>query len=177
MRPIIRKWLAGRGHVLEELGLSRGQVRVDLAAVSAVLHGVELKSDCDSLRRLPAQAELYGKVFDYMTLAVGAKHLPRAAALVPRWWGLLQVTESGRVKVLRRGRRNAGVDARTLAELLWLEEGLALLEACGAARGMRGKPRRLVWDRLCEVLPAHEIAAAVRLQLCTRGAGAGCSRG
>ncbi len=37
--------------VIEELGLCRGQVRVDVAVVNGLLHGYEIKSDRDSLRR------------------------------------------------------------------------------------------------------------------------------
>lgn len=173
MRPVLRTWLAGRGRVvLEELGLSCGRVRVDLAAVGAELHGVELKSDRDSLRRLPGQAALYGKIFDRVTLAVGGRRLPEALALVPDWWGVARVTPDLQLEEVRRGERNAGVDPRTLVELLWHEEALALLAARGAARGVRGKPRRIVWDRVCETLSKREIAAAVRRQLRARGAGA-----
>ncbi|HET7057847.1 MAG TPA: sce7726 family protein, partial [Nitrospiraceae bacterium] len=46
--------------IIEELGLCRGQVRVDLSVVNGLLHGYEIKSDRDSLRRLRSQAELYG---------------------------------------------------------------------------------------------------------------------
>lgn len=38
--------------VIEELGLCRGQVRVDVSVVNGLLHGYEIKSDRDSLRRL-----------------------------------------------------------------------------------------------------------------------------
>ena len=47
--------------VIEELGLCRGQVRVDVAVVNGLLHGYEIKSDRDSLRRLGVQVEVYGK--------------------------------------------------------------------------------------------------------------------
>ena len=53
-------------------------------------------------------------------------------------------------------------------ELLWLDEALSLLEKRGVARGVRGKPRRIVWDRLCEQLEVDEIAAAVRSHLKAR---------
>ena len=63
---------------IEELGLCRGQVRVDLSVVNGLLHGYEIKSDRDSLRRLSGQVELYGKVFDRATLVVGERHLAEA---------------------------------------------------------------------------------------------------
>jgi hypothetical protein len=38
---------------------------------------------------------------------------------------------------------NPAPDPRAMAEFLWRDDALALLEARGAARGMRGKPRRV----------------------------------
>jgi hypothetical protein len=48
---------------------------------------------------------------------------------------------------------------------------MALLEERNAARGVRGKPRRIVWDRVCDRFGVDEIAAAVRARLKTRAAG------
>ena len=155
-------------HVIEELGLCRGQARVDVAVVNGLIHGYEIKSDQDSLRRLDSQVRFYGKVVDRATLVVGSHHATTAPKLVPEWWGVQHVRHSingFRIKSVRRARRNPGKDPRSLAELLWLDDALALLEDCGAIRGLRGKPRKVVWDRLCECLTANEIDAAVRAKL------------
>ena len=77
--------------VLDELGVCRGEVRVDVAVVNGKIHGYEIKSDRDSLRRLAGQVELYGKVLDQATLVVGERHFDAAAAMLPEWWGLLLV--------------------------------------------------------------------------------------
>jgi hypothetical protein len=154
--------------VVDELGLCRGSVRVDVAAVNGILHGYEIKSDRDSLHRLDGQVEVYSKVLDRATLVVGPRHIETASQMVPDWWGILLVqgeAEAPTLKMVRRGRKNRGVDARALVELLWLDDALALLEAHGAARGVRGKPRRVVWDRVCEHVSRAEIADAVRRHL------------
>lgn len=153
---------------IHELGLCRGRVRVDLAVVNGLLHGYEIKSDRDSLRRLAAQVDLYGRVLDRATLVVGASHAEDAIALVPDWWEVLVVEDhAGEPGLVRRreGRANPTRDARALVELLWLDEAVALLECRELARGVRGKPRRIVWDRVCEHLSTDEIAAAVRGRL------------
>lgn len=169
IRPGLRAYLQAPGAVLiEELGICRGQVRADLAVVSDTLHGYEIKSDRDSLRRLAGQAGLYGKVFERMTMVVGLRHLEKVRRVVPASWGLLVVGEGPCFSPVREARRNDELDPRCLVELLWLDEALALLEARGAARGVRGKPRRVVWDRVCERLTTDEIAAAVRAALRTR---------
>jgi hypothetical protein len=157
--------------LIEELGLCRGKVRIDLAVVNRLLHGFEIKSDRDSLRRLLPQAEVYSRVFERMTLVVGDRHLSEAMGLVPGWWGILRIEQTRndvRFRIIRRGCRNPAIDPRTLVELLWRDEALELLTARGAARGARGKPRSFVWDRLCEHLDLKEIAATVCASLKAR---------
>lgn len=174
IRPVLRDRLR-RQHaeeadtvLIEELGLCRGRVRVDLAVVNGSLHGFEIKSDRDSLKRLATQVDLYSQVLDRATLVVGERFAPLATSLVPEWWGVVRVSSKPtglRFTTLRRSRLNPQRNARMLAELLWSGQALALLEEHGAARGMRGKPRRVLWDRVCECLSVGEIAAAVRDRL------------
>jgi hypothetical protein len=156
---------------IEELGLCRGQVRVDIAVVNGHLHGYEIKSDRDGLRRLPGQVRVYGSVLDRATLVVGGRHLGHALELLPEWWGVLRVERGHRLPrlvMVRRGRNNPGRDPRALAELLWLDDAIQLLAQHGAARGVRGKPRPVVWDRLRDCISPEEIAAAVRARLKAR---------
>lgn len=157
--------------LIEELGLCRGQVRVDLSVVNGLLHGYEIKSDRDSLRRLNGQIELYGKVFDRATLVVGERHLAEALDSVPKWWGILLARRSAKglqLKTVRSPGNNPKKDPRALVELLWLDDALALLEERDAARGFRGKARWIVWDRVCELCSLSEIARAVRAHLKAR---------
>lgn len=151
--------------IIEELGLCRGRVRVDLAVVNGILHGYEIKSDRDSLHRLGSQIEFYGKTLDRVTLVVGERHLAGAIEMVPNWWGVLEIQMSARklrFKRLRRSRQNPCRDPRSLVELLWLDDAVALLEERGAAKGIRGKPRCVVWDRICQHFAEDEIAETVR---------------
>jgi hypothetical protein len=157
--------------LLEELGICRGQVRIDIAVVNGSVHGYEIKSDRDSLRRLAGQVELYSRVLDSATLVVGDRHLAEALKFLPKWWGVLRVEETSgppRFRAVRRAANNPHRDSRSLVELLWLDDALVLLEAADAARGVRGKPRCVVWDRVCEKLSIDEIALAVRSRLKAR---------
>ena len=61
--------------VLDELGLRHGVARVDVAVVNGYLHGFEIKSDSDTLDRLPSQVTIYNAVLDRATLVVGEKHI------------------------------------------------------------------------------------------------------
>lgn len=177
IRPALRALLLRRHAsesgtvILDELGICRGLARVDVAVVNGIVHGYEIKSDRDSLRRLAAQADLYGRVLDRATLVVGERHLDEALEVVPAWWGVLRVgsTASGpRLVRHRRGDLNLRRDARALVEFLWLEDAMALLERRDETRGVRGMSRRFVWDRICERIDMEEIDAAVRSQLKAR---------
>jgi len=155
--------------VVEELGIRQGKARVDIAVVNGLFHGYEIKSACDTMQRLPQQIRFYDEVFDCVTLVLSERHLQHAFELVPEWWEILLATPEPRgeiaFEVLRAGRANRDVNARAIAELLWRDEAILMLSERDAARGYLSKPRRLIWDRLCEVYNLEEIKEAVRLRL------------
>lgn len=153
---------------IDELGLCQGSARVDLAVINGQLHGYEIKSERDNLRRLSAQVALYGRVFDRITLVCSERHVYKALDIIPDWWAVLRIVHTNQnptFKLIRRGRKNPSRDARALVEFLWMEEAVALLTQRHAIRGMRGKPRATLWNKLCEILKLEEVAAAVRAHL------------
>ena len=157
--------------VIEELGLCRGQVRLDIAVVNGLLHGYEIKSDRDSLYRLRKQVEIYSKVLDRATLVVGDRFLTAASDAVPSWWGLLHAQvmfDQVRLRTVRCSQRNPQRDPRYSVEMLWSNHAIEILEQRGAARGVRRKPRRVIWDRVCDRFSVDEIAEAVRVGLKAR---------
>jgi hypothetical protein len=176
-RKLLARYYKGQDClVFEELGLRHGLCRIDLLVANGLLHGFELKSDADSLKRLALQAEVYSSVLDKVTLVVGGRHLAGALGLVPDWWGITSVSLGGRGSCSfvseRRGRLNRSVDKERLAKLLWRDEALELLEEMGAAEGVRFKPRPYIYARLGEVGDLNVIRARVCRQLKVRGGGA-----
>ena len=157
--------------IIDELGLCCGKVRVDLVVVNDKLRGYEIKSDKDTLDRLPRQINIYDKVLDEATIVVGRRHLESAEKIVPNWWGLLLCETNSKgihFKTYRQGNENPGKDSRALVELLWSNEAINLLENKNAAYGVRSKPRKYIWDRVCECFKLEEIATEVRTVLKTR---------
>ncbi|TKJ40670.1 hypothetical protein CEE37_06820 [candidate division LCP-89 bacterium B3_LCP] len=151
--------------LIEELGLCRGQVRVDFVVVERLLHGFEIKSDKDDLRRLTRQVDFYSRVLDKATIVVGTRHLIKMQNSVPDWWGILCYEHKANglhFNTIRLERKNPQRDPRSLVELLWLDEAIALLEGKNAAMGVRSKPRRYVWDKVCRYFEVEEIAKNVR---------------
>ena len=156
---------------IEELGICQGRTRIDVAVINGAFHGYEIKSDRDSLRRLPGQVKMYNKVVDKATLVVGQRHLDDSMALVSDWWGIIQVETDRReirFRTIREGSNNPHIEATALVQLLWREDAIGLLDERGAAHGVRSKPRRVLWDRICEQFNVEEIALAVRAKLMDR---------
>ena len=155
--------------ILDELGICQGDYRVDVAVVNGALHGYEIKSDRDTLARLPAQVAAYGRVFDFLTLVTGPRYADRVSSHVPDWWGVMVAEPGGGdalvLSTVRHREQNPQTDIRATAELLWKEEALAVLTERVPSRGLKSKPRGHLWDMLAAEVPEAELRAIVRATL------------
>ena len=152
--------------VINELGLSHGSVRIDIAVVNGHIHGLELKADADTLERLPRQIEGYGKAVDRATLVTAERHLKKALQVIPDWWGVVAVTstESKRIEFrrVRFDKQNRGVDPLTLAKLMWRDEVLAILEKIELNKKFSRAPRSVLYKELVSRVSRKDLAALVR---------------
>lgn len=111
---------------------------LDVLVVARELHGYEIKSDRDTLRRLQQQAACYGAHLHRMTLVVGERHRDKAIAIIPDWWGVLTARElEGSVvfEATREAGDNPQGDRLRLDRFLWRPEAWAAVQALGLARG------------------------------------------
>ena len=152
--------------IIDELGLHHGDARVDIAVVNGVMHGYEIKSDQDTLLRLPEQIQVYNSVFDKMTLVVGKSHLYEAIKMIPDWWGVIvaKADVDGNVvfNTIRKEENNKKQNQLSVAKLLWREEALRILEDIDEAKGLRSKPRDLIYTKLSTVLDQKTLNKKVR---------------
>jgi hypothetical protein len=157
--------------IVNEMGVLKGGCRIDVAVINGRLEGFEIKSDRDTLDRLPRQAEAYGRVFDRVTAVCGPRHVEEAKLYVPCWWGIAaaQPTDGGvRIVQRRSPRTNPNVEPEAVVQLLWREETLAALEMLGKADGLRSKPRQVLWRALAETQSPRALRRLVRKQLRAR---------
>lgn len=157
--------------IINELAVCGGQSRVDVAVVNGILHGYEIKSESDTLCRLPTQMEDYNKVFERVTIVAAEEYIPKVRELVPSWWGIMAVVNrKGKVtlKSLKKGRKNPSVDAMALVQLLWREEALEILKEKGLHRGYLSKPKRNIYERIVETVPLEELKHIVNHKLKVR---------
>lgn len=162
--------------IVEEFGCN--SARIDVAVINGALHAFEIKSDSDSLDRLPLQIEAYRGVFEYVTLICGQRLLKQARTLVPKWWGLQSAHyERGGVLLqeLRTPRANPRQNKLALAKMLWKTEALACLRKYGHKVVTSRTAAEQVTLAVAEHIPMPELNEEVRQAIKLRG-GSGFAR-
>lgn len=157
--------------MLNELGILNGTTRIDIAVINGEMEGYELKSERDTLERLPTQRDLYNKVLDRISLVVAENHRAAALAIIPQWWGLsiaVNCKFGVEIRQERLPKFNPTIDASSLASLLWRDEALDLLKRFDADKGVRSKPREVIYERIAEALDINLIRYEVRSTLKAR---------
>lgn len=159
------------GRVIEELGLQSGEARVDIAIANGSLHGIEIKSEADTLDRLAAQVTVYSRVFDHVCIICGENHCDKVVQMVPAWWEVRVASiDAGQVVLAerRKGRNNPNLDPVSLLQLLWRDELTKFLRSKGVVSGLQQSKRKL-WQLGSVVSSINEIRDHVREVLKVRG--------
>lgn len=178
IRSALRQYLA-KEHannpdtlILDELGLQHGAVRVDMVVINHCLHGYELKSDKDTLERLPEQIRNYNLILDRVTLVVGYRHAYQAIKMIPEWWGIM-IAEKGSQEIInfitmREPKDNLSLDSLAVSRLLWRDEAISLLDEVASADGFRSKSRETIYSKLVQTTNIETLRSKVRKQLVSR---------
>lgn len=156
--------------VIPEMALAGHQVRIDIGVVNGQMIGYEIKSDHDTLRRLPDQLDIYTKVFDKLTVICGPVHLNKVRDMVPSYCGILVATREGGQDLLEVERtpvQSPDLDGFRLASMLWNEEARALLMSHGI-KGVSKMRRHELWRRIASLFDVKFISDHVRLTLKAR---------
>lgn len=148
---------------LEEVECWRGYTRADyLGATRSSLAVIEIKSDCDSLRRFDEQVRIYSAVADHVTLIVGWKLAADALRAAPSWWSVVlaerEETRGVRFVRLRDGAANPCVSASALAAMLPVAEVRRLARNAGLASNVPAHELR-------EIAAAHVSNSEIRMSI------------
>jgi hypothetical protein len=158
--------------VIGELGLGHGACRVDIAVINGHIRGLEIKTEADTLERLPRQVIAYGEVVDKASLIVAPRHLNAALTMIPDWWGVIVAKRGAHSGItfsrLRYERINRNADPMMIARLLWRPEAVALLCELGTPERVLRAPREVLYKRLVAELPRRVLAFKVRETLKSR---------
>lgn len=156
--------------IVEEFGCK--SARADVAVINGSLHAFEIKSDSDSLDRLPSQMNAYQGVFEFVTLVCGRRLLDRARAEIPAWWGLqkaVQKNGSVTLRELRTPKPNPHQNALALARMLWKTEALACLRKYGHRVVNSKHPADEVWQAVAAHIAIPALTDEVRQAIKARG--------
>lgn len=157
--------------IIEEMSVCDGQARVDVAVANGRLCGYEIKSDADTLERLPTQKVFYDKTFDTITIAVGQKYIDVIAEYIPEHWGIYEARISKHNKIslalVRRPRKNKDVDIMSLLDLMWKDEIVQLLQENNIKCSSR-KSKQQLCDDVIQSISFEKIRNFTRETLKTR---------
>lgn len=158
--------------IISEFTLSETGTRADIAVVNGSLHGFELKSDLDTLNRLPSQMQGYNAIFDKITIVVGKKHVVKTIQEIPEWWGIIIAKDIGKknpilIKV-REPLQNQNQNLLAILKLLWKNELIFLLKS----ENLYSKLSSANKNRLCEIIinkiESQKIKDYVRMYIVNR---------
>jgi hypothetical protein len=130
----------GSSGIIHELEIPRPSGRVDLAVINGEMVGFEIKSDADTLCRLPRQTASFCAVFNKMYFVTTNTHLREARAKIPRWWGLLIARKEDdfvSFRSLRKSKLNKNVSNASLVSLLSRDELITFIKINGPIRKVR----------------------------------------
>ena len=151
--------------ILQEFGLFEHRVRIDLAVVNGMMLGFEIKSDADTLERLPYQQEIYNKIFDKVVIVVGESRVNKIEAIVPEWWGIWVAYNNANgvdLRIAREPIENQNVEPNALVRCLWKQEALQIIKARQLYEKKLEKARRSVlWGILADSIPVDELKTLV----------------
>lgn len=115
------KGLVGNAVIINEMVVSNWARRADIAVANGRLYGFEIKSEFDSLKRLPGQIESFQKHFDKVTVVAASKFIPDIVKSYPSEVGVLEVFTKGagfELRQIRPGRISEVRDNSSIASLM-----------------------------------------------------------
>lgn len=154
-----------------ELSICQGECRIDFAVINGLMLGYEIKSERDTLKRLPIQSELYSKVFDNLTLIVSEKHIGDAIKIIPEFWGIMLATKKGdyvNLEYVKPPQLNVSKDSFFLAQFLWKEELIHLLNTIGLKKGLLKLRRPQLWKIVSDNINVADLSEIVKKTLKSR---------
>lgn len=158
--------------VIDELGLAHARSRIDVAVINGCIHGYEIKSDRDTLDRLSTQIAVYRRTLQKLTLVAAPKHIPNVMTHVPEWCGVIAVEQGRRgaigFRAIRNAASNPDVEPVMMAHLLWRDEVMNLLIGIGYAPKELRRPKKHLYEMLCEAMTLREITASIRTLMARR---------
>lgn len=153
--------------ICHELAIPRPSARIDVAVANGVLAAYEIKSDVDSLARLPRQVNSFGHVFERATLVTTSRHIEKAKSFIPAWWGILVINPDDGFKRVKQGRLNTQISRVHTLYLLTRDELISIARS-QMVRVSSRDPKNFIVQKLADELRTSQIMYGVREALKAR---------
>ncbi len=172
VRDALRRQVLAESDVqlaVDEFWVPRSNERADLVVIGRSMDGFEIKTERDTLRRLPRQALAYGRVFDCCSVVIAEKHCYHATEVLPSWWGIstIFVSETITFVAVRCPQPNPAIDIETIVRLLWRDEVISALSRLGQEADQRSS-RGALWEELLGAVSTEQLRNIVRQAMLDR---------
>jgi len=156
--------------IINELDL-HGAV-IDIAVIDKKYFcGFEIKSDRDTLRRLPIQMQIYDFVLDKITIVVGESKLPGVNRIIPDFWGVIIArNEDGKISLneKRKPKLNRHISKNWLSKKLWKSDIVNILKKLNLYKGKSRYDRGDLLEILMKNISLDELRYYARNVLIDR---------
>ena len=154
--------------IVDEFELCSGLSRIDVAVINGVIHGYEIKSEEDTLKRLANQINYYNKSLEKISVITNRSHLKQIRERVPRWWGLLLINDTDKrkkVTEIRKAKNNPILESQSMLHILWKDELIFIINKykLKVSRHInKRKMRESVAKELDITILSYEILSALK---------------
>jgi len=145
--------------LISEMVVENWARRADVVLANGKLWAFEIKSELDSLARLPGQIEVFSRSFEKFVVVVAAKFEDAARNLIPEGVGLWVEMADGSLR--ERARPKINILSKSAAIRMMTASELRRLLACNGSAGIAALPRSEL-ERLASYLPSPDLANAAR---------------
>ncbi len=161
MREIIFETFENTGErlrIFEELVIGKSRADAIIVKENEII-GVEIKSDKDSLVRLKTQVKNYERFCNKCYLATGIHYIDRIEEVLPKYWGIFDITRDEEGKLHIEMYREAGPiegerpknKLKNQMNLLWRSELISIVKKYklgGVTKRNKIELKNLIIDKL-----------------------------
>jgi hypothetical protein len=144
--------------IVNELALESFSRRADLALVNGSIELFEIKSEADTLTRLPGQVETFSRFCDKLHVVGAQCHIEGILSSTPEHVAVWQFDNEKGIKIIRRGSKTLLRDKKSLIKLVNVQELRQLLTA---HKIKVSSPRRKYLEAAAQQLTAEKLRLGV----------------
>lgn len=156
--------------IIDEFSGGYSTARIDISVLNGSFHGYEIKSERDTLERLPNQIEYYRKIFEYITIVTTEKYIEKISQIVPDFFGIfiVQKNRNGlKLKKIKSPKKNKNIDYWELSKLLWKDELKEILKE-NKIKKVSSLTRLELTKKVAENIPSNIIKKFVLMKIKNR---------